>query len=162
PHDRPRSEPSRHHPFLPDAGRGYTGDRVRAVPHETVEVGGVRISALLDVDVSDEPIGVAFPGAPAEELLAAKETYPSIYGPDDVWRLRVRAWLVRHPAGVLLVDTGVGPPTSPAMSWCPSPGELPATLAEMDASPEDVDTVVISHSHDDHLGGVLLTDGSPA
>ena len=132
------------------------------MPHETVDVGQIRISALLDVDVPDEPVTDAFPGAPPDALLAAKQTYPDIYGANDVWRLRVRAWLVRHPDGVLLVDTGVGPPSSPAMAWCPAPGSLLAALAEVDASPEDVDTVAITHSHLDHVGGALLTDGSPA
>jgi glyoxylase-like metal-dependent hydrolase (beta-lactamase superfamily II) len=132
------------------------------VPYETVTVGDVEISALLDVDVTDEPMVDAFPGAPADELLAAKATYPDIYGPDDVWRLRVRAWLVRHPGGVLLLDTGVGPETSPAMGWCASPGVARETFDEVGASPDDVDTVAISHSHDDHVGGVVLADGSPA
>jgi glyoxylase-like metal-dependent hydrolase (beta-lactamase superfamily II) len=132
------------------------------VPHETIVVGDVEISALLDVDVPDEPIADAFPAAPAEALRAAKGVYPSIYTPDDAWRLRVRSWLVRHGGGVLLLDTGVGPGSSPAMTWCPEPGATKAALAEVDAAPEDIDTVVISHTHDDHVGGVLGTDGNPA
>jgi glyoxylase-like metal-dependent hydrolase (beta-lactamase superfamily II) len=132
------------------------------VPHETVTLGEVEISALLDVDVTDEPIGDAFPFAPADELVAAKAIYPDIYGPEDVWRLRVRAWLIRHGGGVLLLDTGVGPDTSPAMAWCATPGVTREALAEVGATPDDVDTVAISHSHDDHVGGVLLPDGSPA
>ncbi len=132
------------------------------MPHETVAVGDVQISALLDVDVPDEPITDAFPGIPVERLLAARAAYPDIYHPDGRWRLRVRAWLVRHPQGVLLLDTGVGPETSPAMSWCPEIGAVRRSLAEVDTSPEEVDTVAISHSHQDHIGGVLLTDGTPA
>jgi glyoxylase-like metal-dependent hydrolase (beta-lactamase superfamily II) len=132
------------------------------VPHETVTVGAVEISALLDVDVPDEPIAEAFPGAPADQLIAAKGTYPAVYTSDDAWRLRVRAWLIRHAGGMLLLDTGVGPETSPAMAWCPTPGSIPATLTEVDASPDEIDTVVISHSHEDHIGGVLLADGRPA
>jgi glyoxylase-like metal-dependent hydrolase (beta-lactamase superfamily II) len=132
------------------------------VPHETVKVGALEISALLDVDIPDEPMADAFPGAPAEELDAARSSYPSIYNPDGTWRLRVRAWLVRHPDGVLLLDTGIGPETSPAMEWSPTVGTTHASLAEVDASPDEVDTVAISHSHSDHIGGVLLADGTPA
>jgi glyoxylase-like metal-dependent hydrolase (beta-lactamase superfamily II) len=132
------------------------------VPHETVKVGAVEISALLDVDIPDEPMADAFPGAPTEELDAARSTYPAIYNHDGTWRLRVRAWLIRHPRGVLLLDTGIGPGTSPAMAWSPTVGTTRASLADVDASPDDVDTVVISHSHSDHIGGVLLADGSPA
>jgi glyoxylase-like metal-dependent hydrolase (beta-lactamase superfamily II) len=132
------------------------------VPHETVTIGDVEIFAMLDVDVLDEPIADAFPGAPADELMAAKASFPNTYTDDDAWRLRIRAWLIRHPAGILLLDTGVGPETSPTMAWCPKPGTVRGSLSDVDASPEDVDTVVISHSHDDHVGGVLLTDGTPA
>jgi glyoxylase-like metal-dependent hydrolase (beta-lactamase superfamily II) len=132
------------------------------VPHETVTVGAVEISALLDVDVPDEPMADAFPGAPADELAAARSTYPTIYNADGTWRLRVRAWLVRHHGGVLLLDTGVGPETSPAMAWCPAVGAVRTTLAEVDAAPDEIDTVVISHSHHDHIGGVLVADGAPA
>jgi glyoxylase-like metal-dependent hydrolase (beta-lactamase superfamily II) len=132
------------------------------VPHETIMVGEVEISALLDVDVPDEPIADAFPGAPAERLLEAKATHPEIYTPDDAWRLRIRAWLIRHPGGVILLDTGVGPENAPAMAWCPEVGTVRETLAEVDASPDDIDAVVISHSHGDHIGGVLSRDGTPA
>jgi glyoxylase-like metal-dependent hydrolase (beta-lactamase superfamily II) len=132
------------------------------VPHETVTVGAVEISALLDVDVPDEPMADAFPGAPADELAAARSTYPTIYNPDGTWRLSVRAWLMRHRGGVLLLDTGVGPETSPAMAWCPKVGAVRTTLAEVDAAPDEIDTVVISHSHHDHIGGVLVADGAPA
>ena len=132
------------------------------MPHETVAVGDIEISALLDVDVNDEPIADAFPGAPADAILAGKARYPNVYGDDDTWRLRVRVWLIRHPGGLLLLDTGVGPETSPAMAWCPKPGVLPEALAEVGATPDDVEVVVISHTHDDHIGGALSRDGTPA
>ena len=127
-----------------------------------MKVGAVEISALLDVDIPDEPMAEAFPGAPAEELEAARTSYPSIWVEDGRWRLRVRSWLIRHPGGVVLLDTGIGPETSPAMEWSPTVGTTRASLAEVDAGPDDVDTVVISHSHGDHIGGVLLADGTPA
>jgi len=60
------------------------------VPHETITVGEVEIVAFLDVDVNDEPIADAFPGAPAGAMLDAKGRYPNVYGQDDAWRLRVR------------------------------------------------------------------------
>jgi glyoxylase-like metal-dependent hydrolase (beta-lactamase superfamily II) len=48
------------------------------------------------------------------------------------------------------------------MAWCPTVGAVRTTLAEVDAAPDEIDTVVISHSHDDHIGGVLVADGAPA
>jgi glyoxylase-like metal-dependent hydrolase (beta-lactamase superfamily II) len=132
------------------------------VPHETVTVGDVEIVALLDVDVNDEPIADAFPGAPGGAMLAGKTRYPNVYGDDDAWRLRVRVWLLRHPGGLLLLDAGVGPETSPAMDWCPLPGVTLPTLAGIGVEPEAIDVVALSHAHDDHIGGILDRDGSPA
>ena len=132
------------------------------MPHETIAVGEVEIVALLDVDVNDEPVADAFPGAPADAILAGKGRYPNVYGEDDAWRLRVRVWLIRHPAGLLLLDTGVGPETSPAMHWCPEPGVAVASLAEIGVEPETIDVVALSHAHDDHIGGILGRDGAPA
>jgi glyoxylase-like metal-dependent hydrolase (beta-lactamase superfamily II) len=48
------------------------------------------------------------------------------------------------------------------MAWCPTVGAVRTTLAEVDAAPDQIDTVVISHSHHDHIGGVLVADGAPA
>ncbi len=112
--------------------------------------------------MNDEPIADAFPGAPADAILAGKGRYPNVYGADDVWRLRVRVWLIRHPGGLLLLDTGVGPETSPAMDWCPEPGSAPTALAEIGVEPDAIDVVALSHAHDDHIGGILDRDGAPA
>jgi glyoxylase-like metal-dependent hydrolase (beta-lactamase superfamily II) len=127
------------------------------VPHVTVEVGVVRITALLDADVDGGPMDESFPGLPAD----ARERFPGETGPGDSWRLRVRAWLLLHPEGVLLLDTGIGPATAPAAAWAPDPGALIPALAEVNATPEHVDLVAISHVHDDHVGGVLTDAGEP-
>jgi len=131
------------------------------VPHVTVEVGVVRISALLDADIDGGPMDEAFPGVDPDRLRAAVERFPGETSGDS-WRLRVRAWLLVHPAGVLLFDTGLGPATAPAAEWASAPGSLQAALAEVNATPEHVDVVAISHVHDDHLGGVVTEAGEPA
>ncbi|HYJ61446.1 MAG TPA: MBL fold metallo-hydrolase, partial [Actinomycetota bacterium] len=61
-----------------------------------------------------------------------------------------------------LVDTGVGPATSATMAWFPTPGRLHEALAETGASADQIDTVVITHVHDDHVGGTMTADATPA
>jgi glyoxylase-like metal-dependent hydrolase (beta-lactamase superfamily II) len=126
-----------------------------------LEIGHVRVAALLDseADLSD-PIVDWFPDMPPERALGSRDTMPGIYGAGDRWHMFVRGWLVVHPEGVLLVDTGVGGPRAPAASWFPQTGKLPEALREAGSSTDQVDTVVITHVHDDHLGGAV-TDVAP-
>jgi glyoxylase-like metal-dependent hydrolase (beta-lactamase superfamily II) len=127
---------------------------------ERFTVGHVQVTALLDGVTDDMPIVEAFPDAPPDALLAARARFPGVYGRDDAWRLHVRAWHVRHPGGELLVDTGVG--STVAMAWFPEPGRLLDALAEAGSAADRIDTVVLSHIHDDHIGGTVTSGGRPA
>src|SRR5207244_8889507 len=110
----------------------------------------VAIAPVIEVDGHDARIADTFPGAPANAILAGKDRYPNVYGDGDAWRLRVRVWLIRHPGGLLLLDTGVGPETSPAMDWCPEPGSAPAGLAEIGVEPDARDGVALGPAPEDH------------
>jgi glyoxylase-like metal-dependent hydrolase (beta-lactamase superfamily II) len=133
---------------------------------DRVDVGHIQILALMD---GEEELGAitaeAFPDAPAEELMAYRDRYPGVYGPHDGWQLRIRAWLIRHPGGVILVDTGIGQVGAPGVEWFGRGGHLHDVLHETGTPPDAIDTVVISHVHDDHIGGLVLfepgSDGEP-
>lgn len=66
-----------------------------------------------------------------------------VLGPDPVV-IDVRAFLVPHPTGLVLVDTGMDP----------SGSSLDAALAAVGARWSDVTDVVISHHHPDHTGAL--------
>lgn len=132
-----------------------------AMSHETRRIGRFEITAIVDADMPDVAMTEAFPDIPARELEAAKVAFPDVSTDDDRWRLRVRAWVVRHPGGSLLLDTGLGGPTSPTQSWAQQPGALRSELDGLGIGLSDIDTVAISHVHDDHIGGLLADDGSP-
>ncbi|MEP6759345.1 MAG: MBL fold metallo-hydrolase [Actinomycetota bacterium] len=127
----------------------------------TRHVGAIQVTALLDCDFPAGPIVESFPDIVAGDLLDAKTSHPGVYTDDDQWRLRVRAWLVRHAGGLLLFDTGIGGIGSPTQSWAPVTGALAERLEAIGVGRDHVDTVVISHAHDDHIGGVLDDDGVP-
>jgi glyoxylase-like metal-dependent hydrolase (beta-lactamase superfamily II) len=131
------------------------------MPHESLQIGSVTVHALLDSDAElSTPMVEAFPDIDPEALLAWRSRDPGLFGHGDTWRLRVRAWLVRHAGGLLLMDTGVGATVS--MAWFPDPGRLSEALAELDVAPHHIDTLVISHIHDDHIGGLTTTGSEPA
>lgn len=133
------------------------------MPRTSLTVGDLEITALLDgVQELDGPITEFFPGVPAEALGSFRARAPGVYGEHGGWRLHVRAWLIRHADGLVLVDTGVGQPGAPGPAWFGAPGALPSSLREADASLEAIDTVVLTHVHDDHIGGtVTFTEGEP-
>lgn len=67
-------------------------------------------------------------------------------------RLTVNAFLVHQADRLVLVDGGCGAVMGPTV------GRLAANLAAVGVRPEDVSTILATHLHPDHVGG--LVDGS--
>ena len=61
--------------------------------------------------------------------------------------------LVDTGAHRILIDTGAGP-------MAPSTGFLEESLARVGFNVSDIDVVVLSHLHPDHIGGLALEDGT--
>jgi glyoxylase-like metal-dependent hydrolase (beta-lactamase superfamily II) len=130
--------------------------------HATRRIGSVEITSVLDADFGAGPIAETFPDIPVDALLSDHDDASTVRTADAQWRIRVRAWLLRHPGGTLLFDTGLGGPGSPTQSWASTQGSMLAELSELGVAPGDVATVALSHVHDDHVGGLLDADGTPA
>jgi len=68
----------------------------------------------------------------------------------------VNAFLVRMPGRTILVDTGIGKDPDE------DSGHLAEQLAAAGVAPADIDLVLITHDHFDHIGGLLKADGTRA
>ena len=79
---------------------------------------------------------------------------------DSAWWLPFNAFLVRTGGAIVLVDTGVGPAGSGDPFLEERAGRLPELLSAAAVQPEDVDLVVFTHLHVDHVGW-NMRDGSP-
>lgn len=113
----------------------------------TVELGELSVTMLLDGETS----------MPADCLRGPEGFAP---GPGDLVNgrlpLPVRAFLVRGRAGCLLIDAGAGD------AWHTGLGRLAEALSEAGSAPQEVDMVALTHTHVDHLSGLIDADGGAA
>ena len=93
-------------------------------------------------------VGLLFVNAPADELRQALEESTSSSGELDI---PYTCLAVRAEGSWLLVDTGRG------TSGGPGVGKLVQNLRREGIDPADVETVILTHGHRDHIGGI--TDG---
>ncbi|HYG71332.1 MAG TPA: MBL fold metallo-hydrolase [Actinomycetota bacterium] len=121
------------------------------MPHGTRRVGDVEIVALCDGVVGTDAATQSFPGASTAAWAETRERYPEVFDGDG-WRLHVHAYLLRAGTRRMLVDTGIGPETAPAFAWTRTGGALDTELDGAGITPDDIDTVVLTHVHDDHVG----------
>lgn len=130
-----------------------------AVPAQAVEapyrfkVGAIEAVAISDGTGSFPNDGKTFAINADPKAVAAVLTSAGL--PTDRLSVNVGALLLRSGGRVLLIDTGAG-------GLMPGTGKLGAALAAAGVKPGDVTDIVISHSHGDHVGGLVGGDGRPA
>lgn len=129
----------------------------------TRQVGVFAVTPLVDASGAFFlPRHAAFPDATEADRAAARSVDPAAFDDGEAWLLDFRCFLVRDPRGrTTLVDAGVGPAAGPAAAWAPVPGRLPDALTAAGLDPAEVDTVVLTHLHEDHVGWSVAPDGAP-
>jgi glyoxylase-like metal-dependent hydrolase (beta-lactamase superfamily II) len=68
-------------------------------------------------------------------------------------RLAVNSFLIQTAARTILVDSGCGGVFGPDM------GKLAGNLAALGVKPGDIDTILCTHLHPDHVGGIVDGQG---
>ena len=85
----------------------------------------------------------------------------SLQGIDGA-RWPVHGFVVAHPGGAVLVDTGVGGPQQVLDDWRVVNRSVADALADYDMSPEDIGLVINTHLHFDHCGQNAVFAHAPA
>jgi glyoxylase-like metal-dependent hydrolase (beta-lactamase superfamily II) len=130
------------------------------VPHGTIRIGGILLTALCDVVGNfPAPLPEAFPGVPDGGWEPFRRRYPEVFDGADRWRLHDHCYLIRGGGRTVLLDLGVGPAAAAGAAWIGTPGRLPEELRQAGCEPNEVDIVVLSHLHLDHIGWAVAWDG---
>jgi glyoxylase-like metal-dependent hydrolase (beta-lactamase superfamily II) len=125
-----------------------------------MRIGDVTIQPLLDATLDYPwPLDELFPNVPDDAWAPFRERFPETFGPGNAWRSCYHCYLLRSRGGTILVDTGMGPADTPLSQAFRSAGALPDRLQEAGVAPDDVELVVLTHLHPDHVGGALSRDG---
>jgi len=124
----------------------------------SLSIGGFNITTVQDHQGMDRNPTEVYSEVPA----AAWDPYRSFaLDPDGFYRSQWRGHLIQSANGgpTILVDTGMGPGPH---EHTRKPGELIDSLNALGMSPEEVEVVVITHTHGDHIGwNVLYEDDVP-
>ena len=130
-----------------------------------VSVGNVEVLGLTDAIVdSARGLKQLFPDVPLEAWAPYRERYPEVFSAADSWRGHFGCYLIRSQGRTVLVDTGIGDRTTNPNFIAVflndrGEGRLLDELKGVGVSPDDVDTVVLSHLHPDHVGWNLSGSG---
>ncbi|MDQ1292818.1 MAG: hypothetical protein QG608_698 [Actinomycetota bacterium] len=129
----------------------------------TIRLGDVEATPVVEWHGPIRTLGEIVPQASRELRERHRDSLsPEHWAPDtDAWHAAVRTWVLRSGGLTVLVDTGVGNdkerPHAPAFHRWRT--DFLDRLARAGVRPQDVDVVVNTHVHSDHVGWNTRWDG---
>jgi glyoxylase-like metal-dependent hydrolase (beta-lactamase superfamily II) len=114
------------------------------------QVGEATLTTLSD-GYFEVPLEHLIVNAPMEKVLEVQHSALRLNPP----RIDVNAYLVRFPShGPVLIDTGGGSQLMASM------GKLPSAIQAAGVSLDSLQTVMLTHLHGDHCGGLVDAEGN--
>ena len=111
---------------------------------ESVNIGDMKIFSLLDGRSESDP---------KKLLIGATDEQIQKYIPDGKVKNQILAFLIEVPGKKILFDTGLGESKH---------GKIMSVLKELGISPDEIDTIFLTHLHPDHVGGLTNIEGEAA
>ena len=119
-----------------------------------ITAGNTEIISITDV-VMEFPWPAFFPNVPMNELEKYRDLYPDSWG-DFGFKTDAGCYAVRSEGKTILVDTGLGP--GPHQFLRGATGDLLNDMKSKGVEPDDVDVVLHTHLHPDHVGWNMSGD----
>ncbi len=123
----------------------------------SVRVGAIEVVALYDTPLR-RAFGWTFPDVPAEAWSSYRELYPAA-GSGENFTFNTQGFLLRTPERTIVVDTGLGPGPHERLGGVR--GRLLDELRAAGVTPGEVDIVLFTHLHGDHVGWNVVA-GEPS
>lgn len=126
---------------------------------DRIRLGNAVLTRVVEWQVDSFPRTV-FPRTPAAAWSELADAFPGFWS-DDNWRFALQIWVVEVDGLTILVDTGVGNDRArPRMAVLDHlHTDFFASLKGAGVDPVDVDVVVNTHLHFDHVGWNTMRDG---
>ncbi|MDX2161302.1 MAG: MBL fold metallo-hydrolase [bacterium] len=118
-------------------------------------VGSFDVTVITDGYLNLPPavLGTNAPEGAVSALLADN------YLPTDLFTAPAHVMLVNTGEQLVLIDTGLGGVALPGFET--DSGKLVPTMQLLGLDPADVNAVIVSHAHPDHIGGIRDSEGNP-
>ena len=127
---------------------------------DRIRLGNATLTRVLECQVDDLPVAV-FPKTPPDAWFELADEFAPTFWNDDRWRIALQVWVVEVDGLTVLVDTGVGNDrVRPRMRQLDHlQTDFLESLRRAGIEPEDVDVVINTHLHFDHVGWNTMRDG---
>ena len=119
-----------------------------------VRIGNVEVLPVLDTQIAGS-LEFMFPQVSAEQWAPWRRDFAHYFNPQGNLLLNIGTFVVRSEGRTMLIDTGLGDKERENYPQ----GNLLANLSEAGVEPGDVDLVVNTHLHIDHVGWNTVADG---
>ncbi|MEI9852177.1 MAG: MBL fold metallo-hydrolase [Sphingomonas sp.] len=133
-----------------------------AVEHmKTWRIGDVEVTRIVEMWDFQDHINMTMVGAEPEEVIALPWLHPHYATPDGRQRMNFQGFVVTTPTRKLMVDTCIGAGRERAFDvFTNLPEGFIEDLATLGIAPADIDIVMCTHLHHDHVGwNTHLKDG---
>ena len=117
------------------------------------QVGDVTVTRIVELWDFQDNINMTMPEATAEEVVAMEWLHPHYATPDGKQRMNFQGFVVQAPGRTIVVDSCIGAGRQRDFDvFCDLPEGFLEDLESLGITREEVDTVMCTHLHFDHVG----------